>query len=46
MQSSPPGAAAPTPPTSGLVITDPRVIATILEHIDIRAACAPPIASS
>ena len=28
------------------VITDPPVIATILEHIDIRAARAPPIASS
>jgi hypothetical protein len=28
------------------VITDPRVVATILEHIDTRAARAPPIASS
>ena len=28
------------------VITDPRVIATMLEHIDTRAARAPPIASS
>ena len=28
------------------VITDPRVIATIVEHINIRAARAPPIASS
>ena len=27
------------------VITDPRVIATKLEHIDTRAARAPPIAS-
>ena len=31
----------PTP-----VIIDPRVIATLLEHIDTRAARAPPIASS
>jgi hypothetical protein len=28
------------------VITDPRVIAAILEHIDTHAARAPPIASS
>jgi hypothetical protein len=28
------------------VITDPRVTAAILEHIDTRAARAPPIASS
>jgi len=28
------------------VITDPRVIAAILEHIDTRAARAPPITSS
>ena len=28
------------------VITDPRVISTIVEHINIRAARAPPIASS
>ena len=28
------------------VITDPRVIATIVEHINNRAARAPPIASS
>jgi hypothetical protein len=28
------------------VITDPRVIAAILEHIDTRAGRAPPFASS
>jgi hypothetical protein len=28
------------------VITDPRVIATILEHIDTHAARAAPIASA
>ena len=28
------------------LITDPRMIATMLEHIDTRAARAPPIASS